>query len=220
MFGRWNVSAQYDCLYMGDDAVLSDYKFTTTYSFQKNFKGEMDMKKEWFCQLNIQAEILKRNKVADVKHAQIVGLLRDWQPSKAAADPSYPQSQIVLMPIPLVSSERTEKYVLERCALHQAARDCEIDDLIPECSMEERWEDEPKYALMKAGNKKATKVLETRADVDNWLANQADAGKFSVELRNGFPRRCMGVAGKVYCPAAKFCHHYKGLVENRQAWAV
>jgi hypothetical protein len=217
-YGRWNVSAQFDCMFLGD-GVLSDYKFTTAYSAQTNMDGSMDIKKEWYTQLNIQADILRRNPQLgiNVQKLQIVALLRDWQPSKAASDPLYPQSQIVIVPIPMANPANVETYILHRCTLHQAARDQPIDDLIPECTKEERWEDETKFAAMKIGGKRATKVFDTEAEAHGWLSQQKDHANFQLDMRPGFARRCMGMANKVYCPARNFCHHYRGLVERLKA---
>lgn len=218
-YAKWLVSAQLDCMFVAD-GVLSDYKFTTAYGAQTNMDGTMDIKKEWYAQLNIQADILRRNpqlNLPPIQKLQIVALLRDWQPSKAAQDKLYPQSQIVIVPIPMADPVKVEQYILHRCELHEAARNQPIDDLIPECTKEERWEDETKFAAMKIGGKRATKVFDTRQDYDGWMANQKDAATFQMLERPGFARRCMGMAGKVYCPARNFCHHYKGLVANLQA---
>lgn len=213
-YGRWKVSAQFDCMYV-DGGVLSDYKFTTCYSAQKNMDGTMDIKKEWYAQLNIQADILRRNPQLNIRveKLQIVALLRDWQPSKAASDPLYPQSQIVILPIPMAHPENVEKYILHRCELHQAARDQQNDDLIPECDKEDRWEDETKWSAVKNGNTRATKNFKSLEEATQWVSAQKDASQFSISVRPGFPRRCMGIGGKVYCQAAKFCHYRRGLLE-------
>jgi hypothetical protein len=215
-YGRWNVSAQFDCLDT-ENGVLSDYKFTTAYSAQTNMDGKVELKKEWFAQLNIQADILRKNPqlgLPPIHTLQIVALLRDWQPSKAAQDMLYPQSKVVVIPIPMVGSERVEKYVLERCELHQRAKDEPNDDLIPECSKEDRWEDETKFAAMKKGGKRATKVFDSEADAWNWINQQKDAKDFQVDTRQGFARRCMGVGESKYCNAAAFCHHHRMLTQN------
>lgn len=217
-YGQWLVSAQLDCMFLGD-GVLSDYKFTTAYSAQTNGDGKAEIKNEWYAQLNIQADILRRNPqlgLPPIQKLQIVAILRDWQASKAAQDDRYPQSQIVVIPIPMADPRNVETYILNRCKLHQDAKDQPIDDLILECTKEERWEDETKYAAMKIGGKRATKVFDTRAEYDQWLTQQKDADKFEAVERPGFARRCMGMAGKVYCPARNFCHHYRGLVANLQ----
>ncbi len=218
-YGQWNVSAQIDCLFLAD-GVLSDYKFTTAYSAQSNMDGTMDLKKEWYCQLNIQADILRKNpqlNLPPIQKLQIVALLRDWQPSKAAADKLYPQSQIVIIPVPMAHPANVETYILHRCGLHQAAKDQPVDDQIPECTKEERWEDETKFAAMKIGGKRATKVFDTLQEYNAWLPQQKDASTFQLMERPGFARRCLGMAGKVYCPARNFCHHYRGLISNLQA---
>lgn len=211
-YGKWRVSAQVDCLYL-EGGILTDYKFTTSYSAQKNTDGTMDTKKEWYAQLNIQADILRRNGIGPINALEICALLRDWQPTKAAQDPLYPQSQIVLLPIPMAAPAKVEQYILNRCELHERARNTP-DDLIPECSSEERWEDPTKFSAMKQGNKKATKNFESYDEAAAWIANQRDAAAFSILEKPSFPRRCLGVAGKIYCQASKFCHYHKMLVEQ------
>ncbi len=215
-YGRWKVSAKYDAFFV-DGKKLSDYKQTTTYAFQRDKDGKMEIKKEWYAQLNIQADILRRDIGADIQELEIVGFLRDWQPTKALKDELYPQNQIIIMSIPIAKPENIEKYVLERCALHQAARDQANDDLIPECNKEERWEEADKFAVMKKGLKRAVRLFDSELEAIGFMmgvGTEAEAGTYSMETRPGFARRCLGIGKKVYCPARNFCHHYKEISKS------
>lgn len=114
--GPYKVSAQIDSLDI-DSGILTDFKFTTSY----HFMAHKPPKPEWIQQLNVQRWILKRHDYA-VTEIQIVGLLRDWQFSKAKQDKNYPSGNIAKMKLPIWSDEETVLFLKERINLHYAAR--------------------------------------------------------------------------------------------------
>ena len=80
--------------------------------------------------------------------------------------------------------------VAERVGMHQAA----VNGDEVQCSDEERWYAGSTFALMKEGNKRATKVADTREELGE------PAKGFFIEERKGGYRRCEG-----YCEVAPFC---------------
>jgi len=123
------ISGQIDTLSL-DDGTLSDWKFTTSYSF---IKGK-PAKEEWTWQLNMQRYLLWFNGYKDVESLKIVGLLRDWQKSKAKLDSSYPQNPIAYHDIKVLGLDYVEKYIIHRKDSHLRA----LKEL-PKCTAKETW---------------------------------------------------------------------------------
>jgi hypothetical protein len=192
-FKGYKVSAQIDTLSL-KDGVLSDFKFTTAWGFKK----DTETKPDWIAQLNIQLELMRRNGL-DAQKLQIVGLLRDWQISKAKEDPNYPQNPIVILDIPMWSRKTTQLFIEMRIAAHVAA-----DVSLPECSSSERWAKPDVWAVIKKGQKRA---INGGVQLSQELAEavmQKTPGTF-IEHRPGESVRC-----KSYCRVSTFCNQAKG----------
>jgi hypothetical protein len=134
-------------------------------------------------------------------------MLRDWQKSKAAHDPKYPQVQTVEIALSLWSEVDQLAYITERVNLFEANKAVPDDDL-PLCSAEDRWQEADKYAVMKPGRKSAVRVLDSHADAVGMAAN-LDGGHY-VQGRPGEPRRCAD-----YCPAAPWCNQWQGEIAGK-----
>lgn len=198
-FGKHKISAQIDtlCLHNGS---LSDYKFTTAWGF----KADSNPKQEWIAQLNIQLELLRRNGY-NANTLCIVGLLRDWQISKAKEDQNYPQKPVVTLNIPMWSREQTTAFIEMRIAEHLKAR-----EILPECSIEERWAKPDQWAVIKFGQKRA---INGGVQFNKELAleiSEMNSGTY-VEYRPGESVRC-----KSYCSVSKFCVQYQASIINEK----
>ena len=190
------VSSQIDSL-SAKDGILTDYKFSTAWKFKAGKPPE-----DWVWQLNMQAYILGQNGIK-VNKIQIVGLLRDYSKPESMRNPDYPQAPIVVMPIPRLSDEKVKEFIIERMKSHIDA----IENL-PLCSQEDRWAKPDKWAVIKKGAKRATKLFD-----DQKLAKDiADSTPgMTVELRPGMAVRC-----EMYCSASKFCLQYQGVLNERK----
>ncbi len=199
------ISAQID-VYHPKDGLLQDYKLTSVY------KVKDGATEEYAQQLNIQAELLRQNG-HNPKSLQIVAILRDWNKGEYERElqaakvrgfntTKYPGQQVVILDVPLVSSEDVTAFLLARLQAHQDAR----KGPLPECSKEERWATEDTYAIMKKGGKKATKLFDTEDAANTALNLLKDSGEYTVEKRPGRARRC-----ESYCPVKAFCEQAKKL---------
>lgn len=190
--GGWTVTGKYDLSeFILDGETLSDWKFTSIYSLKDN-----EVKPEWAFQINAYTELLKQAGRI-VGTAQIVAIGRDWSKRKAERERDYPQKAVTVKPVPLWSSEKTLSILAERVRLYETALKGEW----PECSPEERWARPDTWAIMKRGNKKASKLLYSEADARSWLKNILGAnGAYSIQKRDGESIRCAS-----YCPVLKFC---------------
>jgi hypothetical protein len=124
----YRVSAQVD-LYEKDTETLYDWKSTKAYAFSRKAGG--GLKPEWITQLNVGAELMRRNGYK-VKGLFIIALLKDWDQRKAGID--HPISEVCQIEIPLWESNEVIKFIKSRIRAHISAR-----ANLPLCDKEENW---------------------------------------------------------------------------------
>jgi hypothetical protein len=174
---------------------ISDYKVTSVWSVIYG-------KEEWVKQLNCYAQMVRLSKEKEVGSVRIIAILRDWNRRDAMLKPDYPKSPVVTVDIPLWSSEDAMEYLFERIHLHQDAQAMwDTTEAVINCSDEERWMKPTTYALIKKGNKRATKVFE---HFDDAAAELLIYGLgYEVVTRKGEYTRC-----EQYCSVAEFCTQF------------
>jgi hypothetical protein len=181
-----------------DGSVISDYKVTSAWSVVYGSRKE-----HWTQQLNLYAHIMRSNGI-EVKGLQIVAFLRDWDRNKAKQDYTYPQVPLLVMPIELWSETEAEAYLLSRLETHIVNEDLSDEELF-QCSMEEVWARPDKYAVMKDGAKRATKVCDTLEEAEAYIENfGTKGGSLGVVKRPGQRTRCEDG----YCSLSGFCNQF------------
>ncbi len=123
------VSAQLD-LYERDTHTMYDWKTTKAYAFSKKAGG--GQKPEWQTQMNVGAEILRRNKHTP-KALKIIAMLKDFNLRDTGKD-GYPRTEVVEVDIDIWSSEKVTAYVTNRILAHELAKVS-----LPECTSAETW---------------------------------------------------------------------------------
>lgn len=176
----WEVSGQYDSMDL-EKKKISDYKVTTVYKARGS--------DSWTRQLNVLRWLAMKNG-NEVDTLEVIAIFRDWRKSEAMRNSDYPQSPILSIPIPVWDIQDTEDYVAERVSLHQAA----AKGVHIPCTDEERWASPTKFALMKAGNKRAVRLSDTREGLG------ALTDGYSIVERKGEFKRC-----ERYCDVSTFC---------------
>jgi hypothetical protein len=172
--GRYKITTKPDH-YDGDTKIVADHKSTSVWSFMNGKKPE------WEQQLNVQAWFMRKAGF-EVKGLHINAILYDWTRRKADADADYPQSGFFSDKFPMWTHEYTGQWIETRLNRLVEANIAAINgDMLPVCTPEERWQSETTYALIKKGNKRATKVCPT------------------MDLK-----RCQN-----YCDAAPWCEQYQ-----------
>jgi len=179
-----------------EDKIISDYKFTSVWTVIYND----DNFQKWTEQQNCYAYML-RQAGFDVDGVQIVAIFRDWSKTKAERQANYPQSQVMTIPLKLWSEQEQKDFMEHRVSLISKHLNT-VDDAIPECSAEERWQDPTKYAVMKKGRKSAVKLF--KVEDEAYKMAEEDESKYYVEVRKSIPRKCND-----YCNVNKFCSWYK-----------
>lgn len=193
------ISAQVDSLSL-ENGVLSDWKFTSSYSFKYNGTD----KPEWIAQLNMQLELLRMNGL-DAKTLQIGAILRDWSKLQAGREPDYPQKSVIAVPIEIWDRKKTVAFMADRVAMHSFAR----TNKLPDCSKEDRWARDTKWALMVKGKVRATKLFATKAECELAMDYVKDS---YIEERPGVNVRC-----ESYCSVSKYCDQYQKITQTRGA---
>jgi hypothetical protein len=196
----WKLAGKPD-LWMAPDS-LHDYKFTSVWVYI------MDRAKiEWEQQLNIYAYMMT-DAGFPVKNLYVNAIFRDWQKSKAKREKNYPQVGYKRYKMKLWSNTEQRDYINERVELHQSLELVD-DDLLPECTPEQRWESETVYAVMKNGNKRSTKNCKNIEMAEKYIAAHKDGSKMYVDTRVGESRKCID-----YCDAAPFCNQWRRICDE------
>jgi len=195
----WTVSGGMDLVC--ENRFLTDYKVVTAWKFKS---GQVPIEHEQ--QLNCYAEILRQHG-EDVQALQIVAILRDWSKLEARRDPTYPQTQVLVLPVRMWPELEAWEFLKSRVILHQQAR-----VTLPECSSADRWEKPTVFALMKKRQKRAVKLYENRADAESHASTSPE---LFVEARPGEPIRCAA-----YCPVSRFCTQYNKSTNPEEKEAV
>ncbi len=197
---NWNVSGAIDVQQLEEGYALIDYKFTSAYSVMSDPEGKPD----WVCQQNFYGWLMYVTKNIRVEKIQICAIVRDWRRSAAEKDKKYPKSPIFMIDLPLWSLEQQEAYVNGRIKLHQDSElSHAMDELLPECSAEERWVQDGSWAVYKskgALSGRALRVFKTEGEAAKYAGDN-----MVIQHRPGVASRCEGD----YCGVARWCDQFQ-----------
>jgi hypothetical protein len=175
---------------------ITDYKSCSVYKIlNKDFL-------DWRRQGLIYAWLLHKNGFM-VKTCRFIAIMKDHSLRKARHNPSYPELPIYVHEFPVTEFALEEIEVFIKSKIENYKRYLDVaDDDIPPCTPEERWERPTKYAVKKAGNKRAYKLLDTLEEAEKVSMDMGNG--YSVEHRPGESIRCMD-----YCSCCEFCNYYR-----------
>lgn len=182
------------CLDIVDGDMIEDWKFTSIWTA---YQG---VKEDWKLQASINSYLCEKNGIT-IKGARYIAIYRDWSKPKAFRDSSYPQTQVQVFDVPLMDLLETEDWIINRVRMHKEAR---LN--LPECSAEDRWCRDEKWAVMKSGRKTALKLCDSPIEAQDFISNSQDHKQLSVEHRQGVNTRC-----EFYCMVSEFCEQFKNL---------
>jgi hypothetical protein len=190
------IGGQID-LYEKQPKKLWDWKETSVYV------SYHDVKDEWIAQGNVNKLLLEENGY-EVDSITNIALYRDWKKSLVGSTDKYPPHQVGVFPIDVWPREQTEDFIRQRIAEFEGAR-----KVLPLCSEDERWKSADVFALMKKGNKKATKLFNTAAEAQSHQEIFNLLKGYEVVFRPGVNKRC-----ESYCIVSQWCEQFKQLKEQ------
>lgn len=196
---RWTISAggvalsgQTD-IYKPKIAHVEDNKVTGAYAF-------IFGNNKWKEQLNIYATLIEECGYP-VKKLFINAFLRDWSRWEAQKKrKDYPRHKFHRVTVPLWPAEKRMKFIDERIKLHLSADDYVCTGFKEAGENNERWERPTKYAVMKAGQKAAKRVLDTKKEAEEWIKEKKPKGDITIVERPGECVRCVS-----YCTVRSVC---------------
>ena len=183
----------------GDNGVdITDYKFTSAWALRQD-------KIDWVQQLNIYAWLINKSTGKKINKLKICAIIRDWGRREAMTNPNYPQGQAQMVEIPLLPFAETEAFVRNRIELHRMAKvSSDFNEELPECTDEDRWMRETKYAVFKEGGKRAISggIFDSEAEAQELVKATP---KTYIQIRKGESVRCTGN----YCGVNQWCSQFK-----------
>jgi len=205
-FCGWKVGGQFDRI-TADGTTLQDYKRLSVWEYIHGLKEGKTQ------QLNILLELAVRNGYEKIGKLEIIADFRDWSKSKARLEADYPSQKVMTIPIEIWPQDHRVEFIEERVRLHKAALDKR--QIMPDiCTADERFQQPTRYAVLKVGNKRATKVYDKQAHAQGFICEQVakgDKAKYTIEERVSTPTRCMD-----YCDVSAFCPHHQAYLKGQQ----
>lgn len=220
----WQISGQFDHLrFNGDLGILSDHKNCKAYAL-KNAKEEWTEQLNllrWLIHKNLQWEVRSlriKAKVRDYSKTQAksTGALamldslckpiwdQGREPTEDETLPffrqvldetGYPPLAYFGLYVPVWTLDKAEDFAKERVTVHKLASNLRVEQL-PLCTPSERWSTPEKWAVMKNGAKRATKLFDKQTDAEVLAA----ATGMTVEHRPSKNTRC-----ESFCSVSAFC---------------
>lgn len=181
-----------------ENETLNDWKTASVYKIMKQ-----DFK-DWRRQGLIYAWLMNKAGLK-VRKCRFIALLKDHSKTKAKTDAGYPQSPTFVYEFDVTEEDLFNVGHFIEQKVNSLKFNYELpDDEISECTAEERWEDEPKFAVMKPGRKSALRLFEDEKLANDFLAVQPEKDNCYIQARPGIPRKC-----EDYCSCHDFCNFYK-----------
>ena len=179
--GNSYVTGQVDSYDM-ERGIINDWKTASVWKVQ--FADFAD----WRAQGLTYAWLLTKSGL-EVKKCRFVALLKDHSKTKAKHDASYPQSPVFVYEFDVTADDlaETEARIIAKVTEIENAYKLGDDDIEP-CTLEERWADGEKYAVMKNGRKTAVKLFDNQQDAEAYAGELGNS--HYVEHRPAVSRKC------------------------------
>lgn len=171
--------------------VLYDWK---TASIWKIRMGDFS---DWRKQGLTYAWLMRENGLT-VRKVRFVAFLKDWSASSARRDAEYPRKPVFVYEFDITEPDLEETgRRIENCVRRVEDALSMKDEDIPVCSPEERWAVPDKWAVVRKGAKRASRLFDTEKEA---MAFAGEDKSMTVEFRKGASRKC-----EDYCLCRDFC---------------
>lgn len=190
-------------LYDESTGTVTDWKVTGTIKWLKKEFDDYRLQTLIYCWM-------LRQKGYNASKGEIVMMLRDWSKSKARFDKDYPQCQVQKLSWEFSDDDIAKGgNIVADWFLEVKAQECLPDSELDPCSPKSRWHKDDKWAVVKDGVKRATRVLDDQEKADALCEELAKkTGKpHHVEYRKGEDVRC-----EMYCSVSFACPFHQSQV--------
>ena len=140
------------------------------------------------------------------RDAKIIYMFTDHSRSKARQGGDYPKHRIAIKDVKLMTTEETEVFIRGKLGHINHFMDTPEQEL-PECTREDLWQGDDKWAVIKRGRKSAVKVYDNEEDASDRVVQEGENIHW-VEKRPGKVNRCN------YCNVSPWCSQFKMLKEE------
>lgn len=200
-YGKYEITGIFD-LYDGETGTVTDYKTAGTIKYQKREFEDYRMQTLLYCWLLRRAGF-------EAHRGEIVMILRDWVKSKAKHDRDYPDCQVQKVAFEFGDEDFAEAEAFVGGKLIEIAHaEKSPDEQLRPCSESERWHKPDTWAVVKNGNKRAYRVLDTQEEAE---AMAESLGGYHVEFRRGSDAKC-----EDYCAVVRWCPYWKEYVADME----
>lgn len=185
-----------------DKGEVVDYKTASVWKVL--FKDYSDWKKQ-----GLMYAWLLKNYNLPCNKVLFYAILKDWQKTKSQVNADYPKSPVQMVEFYVTDEEieETDQYIKSKIEELIYYED-KPDEELPLCSMEDRWNDGDKFAVMKKGRKTALRVLDTMEEAESY---KVEKGGDFIETRKGTDKKCID-----YCLYCTKCAYWQSLQEQKE----
>jgi len=200
-------------LYNKEEKSLKDFKETSVWTIINGSRID-----HWEKQLNIYAYCMnygfwtdenieiRNEELLETRQVDSLSILykcRDWRKGENIRNEDYP-SKVGEINIRMYLKSETEELIANLIREKVKYQYYNVDD-IPECVMEERWQNPEQYAVMKKGGKRAVRVCATKGQAFGVMKQSNHPhSELYIQVRESEPTKC-----KDYCLYAEYCNWYK-----------
>lgn len=198
----YTLTGKFD-LYCGEAFKITDYK---TCSVWKIIKEDYE---DWKKQLGMYCYLAIENGFFADK-GDIIALMKDHSKREAKRKSDYPKlpARRVSFKFDDEDFKHIEGFITEKIEEIKLSETLK-DEELPLCTAEERWNTGDKFAVMKKGNKRALRVLDSEEEAQKWM--QENGKGDHIELRLGEDIKCND-----YCFVNTFCDYYLSQQEEEK----
>lgn len=194
---HYELSGIFD-LYDKATETVTDYKVSSVWKCMVGDFEDWRMQTLMYCWMLVQRGY-------KASHGEIVAMMRDHNKRKVKTEKDYPSHPVITPRWDFSNADiiMIGRYIAD-WFLEVRMQESLPDDELKPCSPEQRWHKPDTYAVVKDGNKRATRVLEDpdeAAVLCDQLAERT-GNPHHVEFREGEDTRCQS-----YCSVAQFCPH-------------
>lgn len=192
-FNGFRIGGKFD---MVTEGIVKDTKSTSVWNWVKGTRDEEhQIQGSLYRWLDAGRDMPRITE----DHMRVNYIFTDWQGYMTKTNPNYPQKRVAHKDIPLLTLNQTEEWI--RHKLNEIQKHYDTPEfMLPECTDEELWLSEPKFAYYSDPSKTDGRSTKNFPSLREANQHQSEKGKGIVITTPGTPKRC-----EQYCNAFNGC---------------